>query len=151
MKTALLKIGVTLFVGFLALGILSFALSRKFPHMNYTTTTGKNIDADYFAKKNTLIIHYQLGCPGAMYAARDLQKMSDSLPDNVQILTILENTPAQLEEFNSTEQNTFSEVRVYFKLEPLSGDIVTECPPGSEKNYSGQWRCDLWSFVQPLV
>ena len=121
------------FVGLISTALISFTFSRKFPDMDYTTTTGKKIDLAYFAARNTLVVHYHLGCPGAMYAARDLQKMSDSLPDNVQILTILENTPAQLEEFNSTEQNTFSELRNYFKLEPLSGDIVTECPPGSEK------------------
>ena len=116
----------------LILGLTSFTLAKKFPILNSTTLNGKTIDDSYFAQKNTLVMHLHLGCPGAMYAIRDFQVMADSLPDDIQLLYILENTPNQIQEYNSEEKNMWSDIRKYYKTAPIEGDVVAECENGTE-------------------
>ena len=107
--------------------LVSFALPKKFPVLTDQTMNGKTIDASYFANKKTIIIHMFLGCPGATNAIRNIEAIQDSIPHNIQVLYILENTPDQVNEFNSDEENNWSSIRKSRKLNPITQDIVAEC------------------------
>lgn len=107
--------------------LFSFALSKKFPILTDQTLGGKTIDAAYFANKKTIVIHMFLGCPGATKAIRDIQAIQDSIPDNIQVLFVLENTPEQVKEYNSEEENNWSKRRKSQRIQPIIQDIVAEC------------------------
>ena len=107
--------------------ILSFAVPKKFPTLSDQTLDGKTIDAAYFADKKTIIIHMFLGCPGATKAVRDLQAIEDSISDNIQVLFVLENTPDQVRDFNSDEENNWSRIRKSQRIQPITQDIIAEC------------------------
>lgn len=106
---------------------LSFALPKNFPTLAEQTLSGKTIDAAYFANKKTIVIHMFLGCPGATAGVRDIQAIQDSIPDNIQVLFVLENTPNQVREFNSDENNDWSDIRKTQRMRPIIQDIVAEC------------------------
>lgn len=124
--------------------LFSFALPKNFPAIDDQTMNGKAIDAAYFANKKTIVIHMFLGCPGATKAVRDIQAIQDSIPENIQILFILENTVDQIKEFNSDEENNWSEIRKSRKLNPITQDIVAECEtPNVHIDENGNMRVDV--------
>src|SRR5690554_3610328 len=121
--------------------LLSFALPKNFPAIDGQTIAGENIDATYFAGKKTIVINMFLGCHGASKAIRDIQAIQDSIPENIQILFIIENTPDQVREFNADEENNWSEIRKSRKLNPITQDIVAECEtPNARIDENGNMR-----------
>src|SRR5690554_4381235 len=117
---------------------ISFALPKHFPTIKSQTLDGKTINANYFANKKTVVIHMYLGCPGAMNAIKDIQAVQDSIPEDIQVLFILENTADQVREFNADQKTDWTMIREYFKLIPISQDVVAECDtPNIYKDENG--------------
>lgn len=122
---------------------------RKFPDMGFTTMNGKTVNGDYFKNKNTVVVHFFMGCHAAMMAVKDLQKLESSGETPFQILYLAQNTPQHIVDFNSTEENMWSKVRKHYAIEPIEGDLVAVCTTESlqisgEDTLIGQ-HCDTFA------
>lgn len=104
--------------------LTSFNYKREFPTINYQTIDGKNITNDFFKGKKTIVILGHLGCPAAMLLLEDLNSFE---PEPFQILIFLENTHEQVMDFNSSEKNNWSSLRNYFKVQPITQNVIAEC------------------------
>lgn len=120
MKKSLFALGL-LFV------LISWKPSKSFPKMDFNSLQGKQITNDYFKNQKTIVVHFHLGCHAAMVLLRDLQAFQKENSENYQILLIAENTANQVSEFNSTEENLWSNFRTNYKIAPLNFDLIPEC------------------------
>lgn len=113
----------TLFL--LTICLTSFAPNRSFPKLDHQTISGEKITNDFFQGKKTLVVSAHLGCPPAMILFKDL----DAFVQNTgfQVLVILENTHQQVIDYNASEENSWSDLRKMFKLEPLAYPTIAEC------------------------
>jgi hypothetical protein len=138
-----------LLIAFLFIGLSSMHSFRKFPDMGFTTMNGKGVDEDYFKNKNTVVVHFFIGCHAAMMAVKDLQKLESSGEAPFQILYLAQNTPQHIVDFNSAEDNMWSKVRKHYAIEPIEGDVVAVCTTESlqisvEDTLIGQ-HCDTFA------
>jgi len=114
--------------------LTSFTKTKEFPVINYQTIDGKTITNSFLKGKRTLVIIAHLGCPPAMLLLKDLQTLTT---EKFQTIIILENTTQQVKDFNSVEKNDWSGIRQYFKLEPITINIVAECEYSNTKSSGG--------------
>lgn len=117
--------------------LASWTLTNKFPKINYTTTHGKSITNEYFNDTTTIVVHFFIGCPGAMILVKDLQILEAEGELNSQVLLIAENTDDQILQFNSDEKNMWSRIRKYFGVGIITNDIVGECEKGKVEVING--------------
>jgi thioredoxin-related protein len=101
-----------------------FSKPKVFPSFSKQTIDGKLIDNSFFERKKTIVILAHLGCPAAMQLIDDLYTSDTS---KFQILLFLENTPFQVNLFNSDDKNMWSDLRNYFKLKPILNNLIAEC------------------------
>ncbi len=99
-------------------------LNKPFPIINYTTLEGKLITNADLKGKNTVFVVMHIGCPAAMYMLKDMETINNP---EVQYIILFENTKKQLLAFNESNDNLHSDVRKYFNLKPISGNILAEC------------------------
>lgn len=109
----------------LLLVFCSFSAKKKFPVFSYESIDGTKITNDYFVGKTTLVIMGHLGCPGLMYAINDIEGWDNN--GQFQTLLILENTPSQVQQFNSDSKSDWNDIRTFFKTQPLKGVVISEC------------------------
>ena len=95
--------------------------------MGFTTMNGKTVNGDYFKNKNTVVVHFFIGCHAAMKAVKDLQKLESSGEAPFQILYLAQNTPQHIFDFNSTEENMWSKLRKHYAIEPIKDYVVALC------------------------
>jgi len=109
---------------FSSLGLFAFSKPNQFPTFNYKSIEGKEINNGFFLRKNTIVVMAHLGCPPTMMMLGDLEEVDSA---SFLFLLTLENTTAQVQEFNSDDKNLGSEVRKYFKLKPIAIEVIAEC------------------------
>lgn len=116
-----------LFYLFLPLfALLSFTSKpKKFPEIKYTTNHGTTFTNENFKGKETIVVLFHLGCPPAMALLKDLETIEKG--EDVQIIGIAENSPEQIEAFNSGSENEWSNIRKSFKLAPVGIPLIGEC------------------------
>ena len=120
----------SLYLIFLSTFILtSFTSKKQFPKIEYKTTDGKVFNNSAFQNKVTIVLLGYLGCPAAMTATKDLTERTNQLQtkDELQIVYIFENTTSQILDFNSDKSNNWSDLRKYYKLEPIKQNIIADC------------------------
>jgi thioredoxin-related protein len=86
-----------------------------------------------------MVIMAHLGCPAAMLLFKDLETLKT---DQLQILIILEDSRQQVLDFNSTDKNLWSDVRNYFKLNPVEQVIIAECEASKIKHSGNDIRIE---------
>ncbi len=101
------------------------AKPKLFPKFNYTSSKSELITNEIFKTKSSILIVGHIGCPPLMQFIRDAQEAN--INKQFQLIYILENTNSQINQFNSTEENTWSRTRNYFKIEPMNEIIIGEC------------------------
>ena len=106
---------------------------KKFPEISYVTNQGQNFTNTDFIGKNTIVVLFHLGCPPAMSVLRDIQVNKLAQKNDIQIVGIVENTPQQIKDFNSSADNAWSEVRKQYNLEPVQIPLMGECSPSDER------------------
>ena len=139
MKT-MLSIALSLFF------LSAVNVKREFPEIKYTTNKGEAFTNESFMGKNTVVLLFHLGCPPAMGLIKDLESMNSQLGDSVQIIGIVENTPEQIKQFNSSEKNEWSDLRNSFQLAPIQIPLIGECGPVGiigEEAMAGEAQCRM--------
>lgn len=115
--------------------LISFSFvpkNKKFPEINYYTLDGKHITNSFFNGKKTIVIMGHLGCPSAMLLLKDIETLN---VDSVQTLTVLENTMAQVVDFNASDKNPWSSLRTHFRMNPITKNIIAECVKENVKKH----------------
>lgn len=100
---------------------------KKFPTVNYVTSTGEKFTNDNFKNKNTIVVLFHLGCPPAMSVLQDIERANLDESNNVEIVGVVANTPQQIRDFNSTTDNPWSDLREQFNLQPVQIPLIGEC------------------------
>ena len=108
---------------------------RKFPEINYVTNKGTSFSNEDFQGKNTIVLLFHLGCPYALNMLKDIETAKLGKNDSIQIIGIVENTPEQIKQFNSSQNNLWSDTRKSFNLEPIEIPLIGEC---ASKNLSNK-------------
>jgi len=130
MKNLFVLVGILLLSG-------GWNIEKSFPKLNHKTIDGRIITNKYFAKSETIVIHFHLDCPPAMILLKDLEKLDKKELDNYQFLLILENTKKQVQDFYSEENNIWSTLRTQYKLSKTNFDIIAECSKDRTKTKNG--------------
>ncbi len=116
---------------------------KKFPEISYTTSEGKVFTNADFIGKETVVILFHLGCPPAMGLLKDLETLNSDTTQPRQIIGISENTRAQIEAFNSTTKNYWSDIRNSFQLQPVEIPLIGECEAIEVEDESDGAQCRI--------
>lgn len=106
----------------------SFAPKKPgaFPNFSISNQHGVLFSNENLKGKNTLLVHFHLGCPAAMMLLKDLEEIKKMNP-NFQIIAIAENTPDQVEAYLKGEERKYKALIKFFAMPEITTDILAEC------------------------
>lgn len=109
--------------------------AKKFPDFSYFSSDSIHVTNEIFDNRNSVVVLGHIGCPPLMQFIKDIQE--SKVDDEFQIIFILENTHLQVNDFNSSDDNTWSKIRKYFKVDPVDEILIPECEVDNTESHGG--------------